>query len=105
MPKSKTKPRSIEQQLMLGLHQVASVFSAVTGLTLSSIARAGCNNARFFENLAAGKSCTVRIYSDMMQYFSDHWPVGTQWPEGVRRPSPTSPEPQKAPKPYKKRKD
>lgn len=101
------KPSTIEQELVQALMKVAYRFSAATGKQLSTIGRAACDNARFFDALlTGGKSCTLRIYSDLMQYFSDHWPEGAEWPEEARRPPPraptTTPPP---PRKRKKRKD
>lgn len=100
------KSQTIEQELVQALLQVAYLYSGATGASLSSIGRAACQNARFFDALTGGKSCTLRIYSDMMQFFSDHWPDGTQWPVNVRRPlSRAEPAPEKPTAARRKRKD
>lgn len=79
---------TIEQDLVHALLSVANLYRMETGKQFSTIGREACNNSTMFEGLMSGKSCTIRIYSDLMQYFSERWPDGVPWPADVKRPSP-----------------
>ena len=46
-------------------------------------------NPYFFTRLHDGMGCTVKTYSRVLQWFSDHWPPDLAWPTSIPRPKPS----------------
>ena len=46
-------------------------------------------NPSFFPQLTEGRTCTLRIYCRVIQWFSDNWPADLAWPSDIPRPAPT----------------
>ena len=47
-------------------------------------------STKFFLDLRTGqrRSCTLRTYERVIQWFSDHWPADLEWPADIPRPAP-----------------
>jgi hypothetical protein len=78
----------MENELRSSMMVVASAFATAEDCALSTVSRRCRNDSAFFRRIAdIRKSFTARTFDEVMQWFSDHWPVGTDWPATVPRPS------------------
>ena len=68
-------------------------YCQATGRSESRVADVIAMNPYLFQRLRANKGCTVRTYSQAIQWFSDHWPADAEWPAQILRPQPTPVEP------------
>lgn len=80
----------MEEELRTNLHSCAVAFAAARRFELSTVGRMAANDGSFFSRIATGRSFTARKYDEIIQWFSDNWPVDAVWPADVRRPSPSS---------------
>ena len=71
------------------LHLLAETYSSGTGKSLATISNLSCGHARLFSRLSEGRSCTLRTYNRVLQYFSDNWPLDLPWPVDIPRPDPS----------------
>lgn len=74
------------------LLDLATAFSAHTGLKLTTIGAYAANDGKFFGRLKAGAGCTLRKAAAVLQWFSDHWPADLEWPRSIPRPPRTKKE-------------
>jgi hypothetical protein len=83
----------MESELRSNLIAVATAFAHAEQCGLSTVSRRCRNDSGFFHRLFdETKSFTVRTFDDVLQWFSDNWPPGTEWPASIARPSaPTIP--------------
>lgn len=80
----------MEQTLRSNLFAVAELYASANSMTLHNVAAVAARDYGFFSRLRRSeKAFTVRKYDQVMQWFSDHWPVRVEWPKGVERPAPT----------------
>lgn len=77
----------VELELKTNLRRVRDAFMAKSPLSDSALWRLVAKDNRFFGRVVEGDgSFTARTYDEVIQRFSDHWPVGAEWPLSVRRP-------------------
>ena len=67
---------------------LATIHAAAINRSKFTIAYKAGINPHIFERIRTGQDCTVKTYSKTMQWFSDHWPPGTDWPPDISRPLP-----------------
>lgn len=68
------------------LSLIANSFAAVRGISLARVSTLVRNDGKFFQGIAAGKSCTTDTYEYCLLWFSNNWPEGATWPMAVSRP-------------------
>lgn len=61
---------SLKQELL----DAANKHKEKTGLTLTTISSYVMNDGKFFDNLQAGKSCTIDTYEKVMSWFKKNTP-------------------------------
>ena len=67
--------------------KLAGAYCDHRGLALSTVATYSAGDGKFFKRLGEGKSCTLRVASRILQWFSDNWDdEALEWPEGIPRP-------------------
>lgn len=62
---------------------LAETLSAATSRSVARIATLAANRGSFFDDLRAGKGCTVDTYLAVKAWFAANWPAGLDWPAGV----------------------
>ncbi|MDE0623526.1 MAG: hypothetical protein OXH83_17825 [Bryobacterales bacterium] len=67
---------------------VCDRFREWSGLSESRIGQLCAGNPAFLARLRGGASCTIRLYTRALQWFSAHWPAHLEWPPDVPRPEP-----------------
>jgi hypothetical protein len=77
----------MEEELKANIRAVFDAYSARQKLAASTVFLRAARNARFLEDITAGKGFTVRSYDNVMRWFSTNWPDGAEWPAHVARPS------------------
>ena len=76
----------MEKLLRSTLIETAGVFAANAGCAVSTISRQIKNDPNFFSRLAdPTKSFTARTYDEVMRWFADQWPAGSQMPLGLMK--------------------
>lgn len=80
----------MENVLIDHLSRLISAYSAETGRSRTTVAKAAAGDWRFFDRLGSGSSFTIRTYDRVVSWFSGHWPVGLEWPSDIPRPSQVS---------------
>ena len=75
--------RMNEQSLV----ELAQRFADARGVSLWRVGFLAAGDGKFFTRLQAGRSCTLRVAQNVVQYLSDHWPTGLEWPTGILRPA------------------
>ncbi|WP_323763295.1 MULTISPECIES: hypothetical protein [Roseobacteraceae] len=45
------------------------------------------SHARLFQRARANLGCTLKTYTEALQWFSDNWPADLEWPQGIERPA------------------
>ena len=79
-----------EEKLRANLITLTNGFAEANGLMVSTVLARASGDARFLERTgSAGKSFTVRVYDNLVQWFSDRWPEGIEWPADIPRPDRT----------------
>lgn len=68
------------------LIDLSLAYAAHTGLSHWRVSFLVRGDGQFFRRLADGKSCTVRTATQVLQWFSDHWPADLEWPRDIPRP-------------------
>ncbi len=68
------------------LHRLARVYSDAEGISLATTSNRACSHARLFLRLEEGRSCTIRTYHRVLEWFADHWPADLEWPADIPRP-------------------
>jgi hypothetical protein len=77
----------MENELRQTLVTVAHAFVSASGCAMSTVSRRCRNDSGFFRRLSdQSKSFTARTFDEVMQWFSDNWPAGSQWPPCIDRP-------------------
>lgn len=77
----------MEEELRLNLLRCAKTYAEARKLKLPTLARLAAGDWRFFSNLEADdKTFTARKYDEVIQWFSDNWPVDADWPAELTRP-------------------
>lgn len=77
----------MEYELRQKLLATAAAYGRAFDIGLSSVARRCRNDSGFFRRIAdPSKSFTARTFDEVMQWFSDNWPVNAAWPALVARP-------------------
>ena len=77
----------MESELRLKLMACASAYASARSVSIATIGRLAAGDCRFFDRLDdAEKTFTARKYDDVIRWFSDNWPAGTDWPVEVERP-------------------
>lgn len=75
---------------------LAEVYSAHTGLKLSTVSTYAATDGKWLGKLRDGTAgCTVGKVSRVTHWFSDHWPADLAWPRDIPRP-PKSPKSKEA---------
>lgn len=70
------------------LVMIAEVFSAHTGLKLSTISTYARNDGKFFGSLKSGSAgCTLKTAESVIRWFDENWPSDLEWPDTLPRPS------------------
>lgn len=79
--------------LTQALLDVADVYCAAVQRSRARVSTLVFGSGDRLDGIAGGKDLTTRSFERALQWFSDHWPEGTDWPEQVDRPAPkTRPE-------------
>lgn len=71
---------------------VCDRFRTRSNLSESRIGQLCAGNPVFLARLRGEASCTIRLYTRTLRWFSGHWPDDLEWPPGVPRPEPASEE-------------
>lgn len=66
---------------------LSNAYAKHRGLSHWRVSYLATGNGKFFANLAAGKSCTLRTERRVLEWFVEHWPTDLRWPTGVPRPA------------------
>ncbi|MFN3662345.1 hypothetical protein [Yoonia sp.] len=70
------------------LVMIAELYSAHTGLKLSTISTYARNDGKFFGSLKSGTAgCTLKTADSVVRWFDENWPSDLEWPDCVPRPS------------------
>ncbi len=77
--------KNITHNQLLKLSEQYARHKSITHWRVSFLAR---GDGQFFSRLKKGKSCTLKTADNIMQWFSDNWPVDLEWPKGIERPEP-----------------
>lgn len=78
----------MENELRTHLLACAEIYAAERDIGLSTLGRLAAGDWRFFSNLRDDdKTFTARKYDEVLQWFSDHWPIAVGWPKEVLRPA------------------
>ena len=67
---------------------LADAYRATNPLSESRLGQLAAGNPIFYARLRAGSSCTIKLYTRVLEWFSNHWPPGLEWPPDVPRPEP-----------------
>ena len=62
-------------------------FADARGISLWRVGFLAAGDGKFFARLQGGRSCTLRVAQNVVQYLSDHWPAGLEWPTDILRPA------------------
>ena len=77
----------MENDLKQHLMSCATAFAEKRNMKLTTLGRKAANDSPFFTRLMENRtSFTARKYDEIIQWFSDHWPVDLAWPQAVVRP-------------------
>ena len=76
---------------MNGYHLVtlAERYGAHEGITHWAVSYRVARKGDLFARLRDGHSCTIRTYTRVVQWLSDHWPADLEWPADILRPAPS----------------
>jgi len=66
---------------------LARIYSAHSGLTLSTVGTYAAMDGKFFLSLISGSGCTMKRASRIVSWFDSHWPEDLEWPRAIPRPS------------------
>lgn len=70
------------------LIRLAQLYTAHTGLTLSTVSSYSANDGKWLPRIESGEAgCTVRRLQRVTRWFSDNWPADLAWPRDIPRPS------------------
>lgn len=70
------------------LINLAQLYTAHTGLTLSTVSSYASNDGKWLPRLSRGEAgCTVKRMTRAIEWFSDRWPADLEWPRDIPRPS------------------
>ena len=83
MPNKVSIPRELD------LLDLCDRYRSDVDLSESRIGQLCAGNPVFLARLRTGASCTIRLYTRALQWFSDHWPPHLEWPPDVPRPAPS----------------
>ena len=84
-----TRPR--QSATIPGLLVLARTYAAHQGLSLSTVSTYVTKDGKIFGRLERGEAtCTLRRADQILQWFSDNWPVDLEWPAGIERPAPSA---------------
>lgn len=75
-----------EQELL----KLVELYTAFERCPESRVIRATSRDARFFQRMREGGSCTLETYAYVLQWFSNNWRAGQPWPAEIARPVPGS---------------
>lgn len=71
----------MESELRNTLLSTAAAYSAAAGCGITTVSRRVKNNAGFFKGISdPSRSFTARTYDEVMRWFSQNWPEGTEKP-------------------------
>lgn len=79
----------MERDFKAQLLDVTDRFSEATGTAHRAIGREVAGDARFFERLLEGKSCTLDTATRILRWCAERWPENADWPADVPRPAPS----------------
>jgi hypothetical protein len=69
------------------LVDIAEVYRAHQGFTLSTVSTYAAGDGKFFGSLKAGTAgCTLRKAANVIRWFADNWPTDLEWPSQIPRP-------------------
>ena len=74
-----------EQEMRDALLGRAKEYCAVARIRPSVLERKTGRANGFFKSLAAGRNFTVKTYTEMMTWFDENWPDGTEATEMARQ--------------------
>ena len=77
-----TPPRDYRDALLA----LGDTYARATGRSRARVATMVRNQGAFFDRLEAGQGCTVDTFFEVLRWFRDNWPAGTDWPDGVVTP-------------------
>ena len=78
----------MEAELAKHLTTLGAAYGKARRLELATIGRLCASDGRFFSRIDDGKTFTIKKYDEVVRWFAENWPDGTDWPEGVVRPVP-----------------
>lgn len=76
----------METALANHLMTLGQTYGAAKKLGLATVGRLCAADGRFFARIGDGKTFTVKKYDEVVAWFGQKWPEGTDWPEDVPRP-------------------
>ncbi|MFD1743724.1 hypothetical protein [Cypionkella sinensis] len=68
------------------LINLSTAYAAHKNLSHWRVSYLARGDGQFFRRLADGKSCTVKTAAQVLQWFSDIWPLDLEWPSDISRP-------------------
>ena len=74
----------------ISLIRLAEAYAEHSRVGLARVGFLAAGDGKFFGRLQSGKTCTIRLYRRVLQWFSDNWPAHLEWPPDVPRPAPAS---------------
>ncbi len=76
----------MENELREALLEAAMAYGKAMNLAISGVSRRIKNNPHFFGGVAdPTKSFTARTFDEVMLWFADNWPEGTERPFGLMK--------------------
>lgn len=67
---------------------LAQLYTAHTGLKLSTVSSYSSNDGKWLPRLLRGEAgCTVKRLVRTIAWFSANWPADLEWPRDIPRPS------------------
>lgn len=72
------------------LIKLANMYTAHTGLKLSTVSSYASNDGKWLPRLKRGEAgCTVKRMNRVIRWFACNWPVDLEWPRDIPRPDKT----------------
>ncbi len=60
---------------------------------VTTVGRLCSGDSRLVHRLGRGGSLSQRVFANILQWFSDHWPLDLDWPADIPRPDPVEDSP------------
>lgn len=65
--------------------RLANRYAAARNIATSTLARIATGSSTWFDRCVTGR-VTIRSAMAVVQWLSDHWPMGLEWPADIERP-------------------